>query len=595
MDKKWTRGHVNRFWSADDYRNFEYIRQSVTDEEYGDWVGQGYDYVKSFTGSMYDNRNPMPEWVNRFDSIFNLKNLTYTFYKMKTLEIMPVHVDHFRTYMRLMDVEYKSVKRILVMLEDWKPGHYLEIDGMGIVNWIAGDWFMWDSDVPHAASNIGIEDRYTLQITGTAIQSEEIWKNIHWYNIIDLPTKKESMYSGQMHKAVDSLANNNGKPFFIYMHNGTIKDLETIKHTPESVDSLNKTGVDVYLYEPLCSYLDSTPVFYPPHGTKHTMEFYSEFHYDHVNKNPNDVRAEELDSIQRYAENNSLTDVTVYTCDYGIENYYKFYDKLKLKTNDIFLKTFNSAEFEPLTESDEPINFSKRFICLNWRYSLHRQIVAAYLATLPDRYITWYFRSDLANVAREPWIDLFEWSQTEPRLFDRMLTGFRDLNNRGPFALDLTNVETTTFNHPYFRNVFPGGEVIYEHKTSEKGDNIDRLKKYYNDVFCDIVTESRFAQPTANFSEKTLRPMFYKKPFVMVGPPHTLRYLKEEGFKTFSDFWDESYDLDENHQTRLIKILNIIDFIQSKSILDLQKMYKDMSDIIEHNYNLALTKYPICE
>jgi len=79
------------------------------------------------------------------------------------------------------------------------------------------------------------------------------------------------------------------------------------------------------------------------------------------------------------------------------------------------------------------------------------------------------------------------------------------------------------------------------------------LKIFYNDCFVDIVTESRYAQPTGNYSEKVYQPMFHKKPFVLVAPPHTLRYLKEQGFKTFDKFWDESYDKEENHQERIFK------------------------------------------
>jgi len=38
--------------------------------------------------------------------------------------------------------------------------------GESIVNWKAGDWAMWIGDTRHFAANIGIEYRYTLQITG---------------------------------------------------------------------------------------------------------------------------------------------------------------------------------------------------------------------------------------------------------------------------------------------------------------------------------------------------------------------------------------------------------------------------------------------
>ena len=35
-------------------------------------------------------------------------------------------------------------------------------------------------------------------------------------------------------------------------------------------------------------------------------------------------------------------------------------------------------------------------------------------------------------------------------------------------------------------------------------------------------------------------------PFVMVSKKGTLKYLRDIGFKTFGDFWDESYDDEED-------------------------------------------------
>ncbi len=51
-------------------------------------------------------------------------------------------------------------------MEDWKSGHYFEIDNKPFVDWKAGDWVWWKGTVPHSASNIGVETRYTLQLTG---------------------------------------------------------------------------------------------------------------------------------------------------------------------------------------------------------------------------------------------------------------------------------------------------------------------------------------------------------------------------------------------------------------------------------------------
>ena len=142
------------------------MKQSVTQQEINEWHSKGY-YHNNFTGNMYDSRNPMPAWTNDVgDEFHELKDKTYTIYRMDTLEIMPTHVDHFRRYCEIFNVDRKDVRRVLIFLEDWKPGHYFEVAGTGVVNWRAGDFCMWEPDVDHAASNIGIEPRYTLQITG---------------------------------------------------------------------------------------------------------------------------------------------------------------------------------------------------------------------------------------------------------------------------------------------------------------------------------------------------------------------------------------------------------------------------------------------
>ena len=96
-------------------------------------------------------------------------------------------------------------------------------------------------------------------------------------------------------------------------------------------------------------------------------------------------------------------------------------------------------------------------------------------------------------------------------------------------------------------------------------------------------------------SEKTFHPMWYKKPFVLASPPYTLKYLKEEGYKTFSEFWDESYDDCENHDERWMKIYDVIDYIDSKTIDELRVMYEQMKPILQHNYSLIKQKLPTIE
>ena len=161
----WYRGHINPFWS-DSFKYFDYVKQPLTDEELSAWRDQGYTH-DSFTGVMYDSRNEMPMWTRLVADWIGLENTGFVFYRMQTGDIMPTHVDHFRRYCKVFNVERKDVWRAIVFLDNWKPGHYFEIENTAICNYKKGDYVLWSADSPHAASNIGIEDRYTLQITGT--------------------------------------------------------------------------------------------------------------------------------------------------------------------------------------------------------------------------------------------------------------------------------------------------------------------------------------------------------------------------------------------------------------------------------------------
>ena len=160
----WSRGTLPVYWD-DSYKEYTYVNQPISNQEIKNWKEQGW-YHDTYSGDMYDSRNPMPAYVEKISNYLKLKKCGYVFYKMKTLNIMPPHVDHYTKYTEYFKVNYENVIRAIIFLEDWKAGHYFEIADTGFVNWSAGDYIMWEPGVPHAASNIGKDDRYTLQITG---------------------------------------------------------------------------------------------------------------------------------------------------------------------------------------------------------------------------------------------------------------------------------------------------------------------------------------------------------------------------------------------------------------------------------------------
>ena len=44
-----------------------------------------------------------------------------------------------------------------------------------------------------------------------------------------------------------------------------------------------------------------------------------------------------------------------------------------------------------------------------------------------------------------------------------------------------------------------------------------------------------------HITEKTYKPIAFMQPFILVAAAGSLRHVQDMGFKTFNEFWDESY------------------------------------------------------
>jgi hypothetical protein len=116
-------------------------------------------------------------------------------------------------------------------------------------------------------------------------------------------------------------------------------------------------------------------------------------------------------------------------------------------------------------------------------------------------------------------------------------------------------------------------------------DYKDPLNYLYKHIFIDIISEpvnqGRSFYPT----EKLARAVLCKKPFLVMGSKHYLRYLRQIGFKTFREFWDEGYD-DMTPKDRYHAILKLIDTFASKSDDELIILNNEIQSLVEHNYRV---------
>lgn len=113
----------------------------------------------------------------------------------------------------------------------------------------------------------------------------------------------------------------------------------------------------------------------------------------------------------------------------------------------------------------------------------------------------------------------------------------------------------------------------------------DSLTALYQDALIDLVAESHVKGNTFFPTEKTFRPMWCQRPFIVFGSANYLAYLRQMGFRTFGDFWDEDYDGYEGAE-RFNKILQLVDSLAAMSYDDLERMFWDMKYSLEHNYTV---------
>jgi hypothetical protein len=157
------------FWD-DQYKNIDYVNETFNDTEQLEiWLNQGY--VNKFTGDMCDMRSEQPTWNKRILETFEgqgWKDVGTSYYRMNAGTVLPTHQDLYLKYIDIFKLQGRehTIRRAIIFLEDWKPGHYAEYMNQAFVNWHAGAVIEWTYDTPHLAANLGLDPRYTLQITG---------------------------------------------------------------------------------------------------------------------------------------------------------------------------------------------------------------------------------------------------------------------------------------------------------------------------------------------------------------------------------------------------------------------------------------------
>ena len=156
------------------------------------------------------------------------------------------------------------------------------------------------------------------------------------------------------------------------------------------------------------------------------------------------------------------------------------------------------------------------------------------------------------------------------------------------------------------KHMFPLRLNIKEDRTNPVNIIPDDLQYFKNSYFSIVnetlyygysstATRTLFHQLNAEYSslfisEKTFKCLAIKHPFIVFGRPGLLNGLHQLGFKTFSPFFDESYDNIQNDDERFEALFNEITRLINLSDGEWLNILTNIQPILEHNHVLFFSK-----
>jgi hypothetical protein len=217
-----------------------------------------------------------------------------------------------------------------------------------------------------------------------------------------------------------------------------------------------------------------------------------------------------------------------------------------------------------------------------FRYINRRQQVSevstntrSYEFTALNRTHKWWRASCMSDLHQSGVLDRSLWSYNTQCTID-------DQEKDNPLELDSMpgwRVSVSHFidNGPYFCD-----------SDDDQSHNDHRLipTNLYRDSYCHLVIETLFDADQSDgafLTEKTYKCIKFGQPFVIIGTAHSLRTLRQQGYRTFDHVIDNSYDEITDNTKRWMAVRNSILKIRSQ---DMHEWFLKCLPDVKHNQEI---------
>ena len=100
-----------------------------------------------------------------------------------------------------------------------------------------------------------------------------------------------------------------------------------------------------------------------------------------------------------------------------------------------------------------------------------------------------------------------------------------------------------------------------------------------------VPTETVYFGRRLQITEKTFKAIALEMPFVLVAPAGSLDYMRQYGFRTFANVFDESYDEETDDIKRIEQVTKLLKELDDLTPAEREQIHRHCLPAVEHNYN----------
>lgn len=212
-------------------------------------------------------------------------------------------------------------------------------------------------------------------------------------------------------------------------------------------------------------------------------------------------------------------------------------------------------------------NKTKKFLNLNRRWRLHRPLL---LTLLHDKGLL-----DEGHISFAPSDDGVDWNTA----YSQMCRVYANDQNIMPILERNQSIKDLK---PMYLDT---KDLVTNRAVHE-----DTINEYYYDSYFSVVNETTYHEGVPFLSEKIFKTIALGHPFILVSVPHSLQYLKQLGYKTYSEIINEDYDTIEDNGLRMIAIANEIERLTKLEGKKLKRWISKTQEIAKYNRSKIIRK-----